>query len=77
MKASLASSTSTTESDKAFSSMPRGVILLFAIASGASVANVYYAQPLLDILASDFNVSHAAIGVVTATQIGCALALVF
>lgn len=32
MKASLASSTSTTESDKAFSSMPRGVILLFAIA---------------------------------------------
>ncbi len=78
MKASLASSTSTTESDKAFSSMPRGVILLFAIASGASVANVYNAQPLLDILASDFNVSHAAIGgVVTATQIGCALALVF
>lgn len=78
MKASLASSTSTTESDKAFSSMPRGVILLFAIASGASVANVYYAQPLLDILASDFNVSHAAIGgVVTATQIGCALALIF
>lgn len=58
--------------------MPRGVILLFAIASGASVANVYYAQPLLDILAKDFNVSHAAIGgVVTATQIGCALALVF
>lgn len=58
--------------------MPRAVILLFAIASGASVANVYYAQPLLDILAKDFNVSHAAIGgVVTATQIGCALALVF
>ncbi|AVF07987.1 MFS transporter [Acinetobacter baumannii] len=78
MKASLASSTSSAESDKPLSSMPRGVILLFAIASGASVANVYYAQPLLDILASDFNVSHAAIGgVVTATQIGCALALVF
>lgn len=78
MKASLASSTSHTESDKPLLSMPRGVILLFAIASGASVANVYYAQPLLDILASDFNVSHAAIGgVVTATQIGCALALIF
>lgn len=58
--------------------MPRGVILLFAIASSASVANVYYAQPLLDILAKDFNVSHASIGgVVTATQIGCALALLF
>lgn len=78
MRASLASSTSTTKSDKPLSSMPRGVILLFAIASGASVANVYYAQPLLDILAKDFNVSHAVIGgVVTATQIGCALALVF
>ncbi len=78
MKASLASSTSSAKSDNPLSSMPRGVILLFAIASGASVANVYYAQPLLDILARDFNVSHAAIGgVVTATQIGCALALVF
>jgi len=78
MKASLASSISHAQSDKPFSSMPRGVILLFAMASGASVANVYYAQPLLDILAKDFNVSHAAIGgVVTATQIGCALALVF
>jgi len=77
MKASLASS-SHAESDKPLSNMPRGVILLFAIASGASVANVYYAQPLLDILAKNFNVSHAAIGgVITATQIGCALALVF
>lgn len=78
MKASIASSTSPNESNKPLSSMSRGVILLFAIASGASVANVYYAQPLLDILAKDFNVSHAAIGgVVTATQIGCALALIF
>ncbi|MFP0400759.1 MFS transporter [Acinetobacter nosocomialis] len=78
MKASLASSSSRAKNDKPLSSMPRGVILLFAIASGASVANVYYAQPLLDILARDFNVRHAAIGgVVTATQIGCALALVF
>ncbi|WP_284091113.1 MFS transporter [Acinetobacter pittii] len=78
MKASLASSTSHAKSDNPLPSMARGVILLFAIASGASVANVYYAQPLLDILASDFNVSHAAIGgVVTATQIGCALALIF
>lgn len=58
--------------------MSQSLILLFAIASGASVANVYYAQPLLDILARDFNISHSAIGgVVTATQIGCALALIF
>ncbi|MFB6407357.1 MFS transporter [Acinetobacter baumannii] len=78
MKASLVSSMSPVDNNKTHSNLPRSVVLLFAIASGASVANVYYAQPLLDILASDFNVSHAAIGgVVTATQIGCALALVF
>ncbi|MFL7889910.1 MFS transporter [Enterobacter pseudoroggenkampii] len=56
--------------------MQRSMVWLFATASGLSVANVYYAQPLLDALANDFGISHAAVGgVVTATQIGCALAL--
>lgn len=56
--------------------MPLGVVLLFAAASGLSVANVYYAQPLLDALARDFGIGQAAVGgVVTATQAGCALAL--
>jgi len=56
--------------------MPRRLVWLFAIASGLSVANVYYAQPLLDALARDFGIGHAAVGgVITATQIGCALAL--
>lgn len=56
--------------------MPRGLMLLFASASGLSVANVYYAQPLLDALSRDFGISRASIGgVVTATQAGCALAL--
>ncbi|MBN9417394.1 MAG: MFS transporter [Candidatus Eremiobacteraeota bacterium] len=53
-------------------------MILFALAAGLSVANVYYAQPLLDALARDFGVAQAAVGgVVTATQLGCALALMF
>lgn len=56
--------------------MPRSLVWLFAIASGLSVTNVYYAQPLLDALARDFAIGDAAIGgVIAATQIGCAMAL--
>ncbi|WP_444813278.1 MFS transporter [Variovorax saccharolyticus] len=56
--------------------MPRKLVALFACTSGVSVANVYFAQPLLDTLAVDFEVAAAAIGgVVTATQAGSVLAL--
>jgi predicted MFS family arabinose efflux permease len=56
--------------------MPRWLVRVFAAAAGLSVANVYYAQPLLDALARDFRMTEAAVGlVVTATQVGCALAL--
>lgn len=58
--------------------MPRALVAIFACAAGLSVANVYYAQPLLDALADDFGISRgAAGGVVSATQAGCALALLF
>ncbi|WP_299999219.1 MFS transporter [uncultured Cedecea sp.] len=56
--------------------LPASLLWLFAVASGLSVASVYYAQPLLDILAEDFTISRAAIGgVISATQAGCAAAL--
>lgn len=57
-------------------SLPRPVVTLFACASGFSVANVYYAQPLFGALTDDFGIARAAIGgVVTATQAGSVLAL--
>ena len=57
-------------------SLPRTLVVLLACASGFSVANVYYAQPLLGALADDFGISRAAVGgVITATQAGSVLAL--
>uniref|UniRef100_UPI0011E76CF2 MFS transporter n=1 Tax=Serratia marcescens TaxID=615 RepID=UPI0011E76CF2 len=56
--------------------LPAPLVLLLAAASAFSVANVYYAQPLLDAIAQDFSISLAAVGmVITVTQLGCALAL--
>ncbi|MCE4045507.1 MFS transporter [Lysinibacillus fusiformis] len=52
------------------SSMPRAVTFLFAAACGMSVANIYFAQPLLDQLSIAFNIDPSIIGVViTITQI--------
>jgi predicted MFS family arabinose efflux permease len=53
------------------------VVLLFAIACGLAVGNVYYAQPLLDAMAEAFSMSPATIGIViTLTQIGYGIGLV-
>jgi predicted MFS family arabinose efflux permease len=54
------------------------VILTMAVACGLTVANLYYAQPLLVLIARTFGVSQgtAAI-VVTATQLGYAAGLAF
>ncbi len=57
--------------------LTRRVTLLFAAACGLSVANIHFAQPLLDAMAHDLSMSHASIGiVVTVTQIGYALGLI-
>ena len=54
------------------------MVLLFAVACGVSVANLYYAQPLLDTIAKSFGTTSGTAGlVVTAAQIGYALGLAF
>ena len=53
----------------------RGVLM--AVAAGVSVANVYYAQPLLASIGADLGVRPAALGLVTTvTQVGYLLGLV-
>ncbi len=57
--------------------LSRAMILLFAVVCGLSVANIYFAQPLLDAIAHDLGIDPAAIGlVVTLTQVGYAFGLV-
>lgn len=49
---------------------------VMAVACGLAVANIYYAQPLLDTLAQDFGVSRGAAGIIiTMTQLGYAAGL--
>src|SRR4051812_44423456 len=65
----LAPSTSTSRG----AGMTRGLTLMFAVAGGAAVGNLYWAQPLLDAIARDLGVSSAHAGLlVTLTQIGYA-----
>ncbi|PZF57453.1 MFS transporter [Curtobacterium sp. MCSS17_008] len=56
--------------------MGRGRTLLFAVAGGAAVGNLYWAQPLLDDIATDLGVAPATAGLlVTLTQVGYALGI--
>jgi predicted MFS family arabinose efflux permease len=53
------------------------LVALFAMACGLAVANVYYAQPVLDAIAASFGIAPAAVGiVVTVTQIGYGVGLI-
>jgi len=58
--------------------LTRRLVLVLAIACGLMVANLYYAQPLLDDIARTFGVGSGAAGlVVTLTQLGYAAGLLF
>jgi predicted MFS family arabinose efflux permease len=59
-------------------SITRRLVLVFAVACGMVVANMYYAQPILNLIARDFHVGSGAAGlVVTLTQAGFATGLFF
>lgn len=52
------------------SKMSHYMALLFAAACGMAVANIYFAQPLLDSLADEFGITYSSIGIViTITQL--------
>jgi len=53
-----------------------GLILLLAFGAGLGVAPLYYNQPILAVLASEFGASNAAIGYIpTLTQVGYAIGI--
>jgi predicted MFS family arabinose efflux permease len=61
---------------RAGSGLSRGLVTLLAVVAGVSVANLYYVQPLLPVLARDFAAGPEAVGAVSvATQVGYAVGL--
>ncbi|WP_433736585.1 MFS transporter [Pseudomonas putida] len=58
--------------------MTRSMVLLFAFCCGAIVGNLYYAQPIIGLIAPDVGLSNSlASFIVSLTQIGYALGLFF
>lgn len=58
--------------------MTRTVALVMAVACGMTVANLYYCQPLLDLISGGFGVSQGTASLaVTLTQVGYAAGLLF
>lgn len=56
----------------------RRLVLLLAIACGSAVANLYYVQPLLNVVGDAFGVSESGAGLlVTCAQVGYLLGLAF
>ncbi|SDU86699.1 MFS transporter [Pseudomonas mucidolens] len=58
--------------------MTRGMVMLFAFCCGAIVANLYYAQPIIEMIAPDIGLTPAMASlIVSLTQVGYALGLFF
>ena len=60
------------------SMMSKTLVFLMAAGSGLTVANIYYAQPLLEAIRQSFGMAVASTGlIITASQLGFALGLAF
>ncbi|MCL7707226.1 MFS transporter, partial [Enterobacter kobei] len=58
--------------------LSRWLILILAMATGLSVASIYYAQPILPLIGSDLHLSVDGMGLIpTLTQAGYALGILF
>jgi predicted MFS family arabinose efflux permease len=58
--------------------LTRAMVLLFAFCCGAIVANLYYAQPIVELIAPDLGLSASSASlIVSLTQVGYALGLLF
>ena len=58
--------------------IPRHILLMMAIMAGFTVANLYYNQPLLDLICRETGISEVQANLITViTQIGYALGLLF
>lgn len=69
---------STPESDARQKALPGWLVVLLATSCGLTVANLYYAQPLLEMLRGTFQLQDSTAGLlVTLTQLGYAAGMVF
>ena len=61
---------------KQTSRMPAALVLLLATGAGLAAASLYYSQPMLGVLGSDFSATPSTIGLIpTLTQLGYAAGL--
>ena len=67
-----------TNPSKANTGLNRSTLWVMTVATGLVVANLYYSQPLLDIIARTYHVSNGAAGnIAMLTQIGYATGMLF
>lgn len=78
MNTSISRSYSAADEDTREAGFPRGALPLFALTSGLAVASVYFVQPLMGVLATEFSLTPSLSGIIISfTQLGYVLGLLF